>query len=115
MYAGLASASPCYLEAGPAAGLSELHAFSQTSPPTPPRPSMRLIVGRDDGPLDPQPVDSEAAPEIVEITEIQPAQLGWLGAGEGVGIGPPTLSDSPVEVNDPLYQAFVATGFLRPR
>ena len=77
---------------------------------------MRLIVGRDDGPLAPQPVDSEAAQEIVEITEIQPAQLGWLGAGEGAGIGRLILSDLPVEgVSDPLYQAFVATGFLRPR
>jgi hypothetical protein len=77
---------------------------------------MRLIAGRDDGPLDPQSSDSEAAQEIVEIAESLPAHPGWIGAGEGVGICPLILSDLPCEgVRDPLYQAFVATGFLRPR
>jgi hypothetical protein len=77
---------------------------------------MRLIAGRDEGPLDAQPIDSEAAQEIVEIEEILPANPGWIGAGEGVGICRLILSDLPCEgVRDPLYQAFVATGFLRPR
>jgi len=63
------------------------------------------------------PLDrSEAVYEIVELTEELAIQPVLLGAGDELGGSPSIPSDMhPANVRDPLYQAFVATGFLRPR
>jgi hypothetical protein len=66
---------------------------------------------------DPRPDDSEASYEIVELTEARPAMSARLGSPQGVLGSLLQLSDAgPLErVRDPLFQAFVATGFSRPR
>jgi hypothetical protein len=50
--------------------------------------------------------------EIVELTEALPARIGARNDDRGLL----NVSDFMLErVRDPLFQAFVATGFLRPR
>ena len=64
--------------------------------------------------LKPPPED---AYEIVELTEPLPALSIWPAFPEGVLGTILQMSDATAleRVRDPLFQAFVATGFFRPR
>lgn len=60
--------------------------------------------------------DDGASQGIVEIVEIVSDMPERMSGGDELGDGLLTLSDFNIDaVNDPLYQAFVATGLFRPR
>jgi hypothetical protein len=62
-----------------------------------------------------QPIDFNAAPRLAEISEIVPDMPEQVSGGDDLGDGLLTLSGFNIDgVNDPLYQAFVATGLFRP-
>ena len=67
-------------------------------------------------PIDPQPTDSNDAYEIVELSDALTVQSRGLGRDHEVDDDLLDLGDVTIErVHDPLFQAFVATGFSRPR
>jgi hypothetical protein len=91
-----------------------MHESRRMSPQPLPRVSTRLTAGEDTRQLDVRPVGSDAGQEIVELADA--AELQPAGISEEVGGSPFAWSDLTVEgPSDPLYQALVATGFLRPR
>jgi hypothetical protein len=74
---------------------------------------MRLTVGQDDGARAARPVSWDPSQQIVDLTERVAAQPERLALRERVGDGVNASELSLESVSDPLYQAFVATGFLR--
>ena len=69
------------------------------------------MIRSSDPPLD----DPRSAYEIVELTDDLSAQPVSLGPSDDAGGSLLLPSEmSAANVRDPLYQAFMATGFLRP-
>lgn len=92
------------------------------TPPSPMRPdSARLRAGVDASPtplktLDSRAVDCDAAQRLTEVRNIVPGLPDGAGDGGERSDDVLMLCDFNIDrINDPVYQALVATGLFRPR